>query len=124
MPGKSRNTTKPPVGDEENVELDELETPEVEEVEEVDDTPEAEIPAVVEQPKAATKPATKKAAEIPTAEVVNTASGAKLVKVQFIVNHSFSIGVVRHEMKKGDRMTVELHLANLFAQRNIAYIVG
>lgn len=127
MPGKSRNTVKPPVDGEENLELNEVETPEVEEVEEVEETPEAEVAAVVEeqpkpqQPKAAAK---KVAVEVPTAEVVTKAGGAKNVKVQFIVNHSFSIGVTRYDMKKGDRMTVELHLANLFASRNIAYIVG
>jgi nucleoid-associated protein YgaU len=125
MRGKSRNTSKPTVDSEKNLELDELETPEVEEIEEVTEIPEAEVAAVVEeQPKPQPKAAEKVSAGVPTAEVVTKESGAKNVKVQFIVSHSFNIGVVRYDMKKGDRMMVELHLANLFASRNIAYIVG
>jgi len=55
------------------------------------------------------------------AEVV--APKQKLYKVKFLENHEFCVGTEKHTTKKGDVLKVELHLANLFGQRKIAYMV-
>jgi len=95
--------------------------------EEVVETPsEVLTPAV---PVTDSKSANKKSQAIKKAEVVEEVvdspiSGGKFVKIHFVVDHTFSIGVQKHEMKKGDRMQVELHLANILSERKIAYIIG
>jgi hypothetical protein len=87
--------------------------------EEVLEVPTLDPVVVVEESKG--KPAKKTL--VLTDEVVESGAQGREVRVTFIVDHDFNIGTVRHEMKKGDKMKVELHIANLFAQRSIAYIV-
>ena len=52
------------------------------------------------------------------------ADTSKRVKVTFIKDHQYSVGLDKFDMKKGDKAIVELYMANLFASRNIAYITG
>lgn len=131
MPGRKKDGALP---EEEVNDVLDNETPEVEEVvEEVVDTAVTEEDAakqktpptpVKEEAPAPKKPATaKKVAE--AAEVVEaSAKKGKWVKVSFIQAHTFNIGTQRIEAKKGDRMDLELHLANLFAERRIAFIIS
>ena len=62
------------------------------------------------------------AKEEDVAEEVN--KKVKLYKVKFLENHEFSVGITKHNAKKGEVVQVELHLANLFASRKIAYMLG
>ena len=48
----------------------------------------------------------------------------KLYRIKFLENHEFYVGVEKHSAKKGDVLEVELHLANLFGQRKIAYMLS
>lgn len=48
----------------------------------------------------------------------------KLYRIKFLENHEFYVGVEKHNAKKGDVLQVELHLANLFGQRKIAYMLS
>jgi pyridoxine/pyridoxamine 5'-phosphate oxidase len=64
---------------------------------------------------------------VPTVAVATadaeTKSVVRKVKVKFIKDHTFNINTDKFQMKKDQTMKVELHLANTFAQRNIAYIL-
>lgn len=48
----------------------------------------------------------------------------KLYRIKFLENHEFYVGIEKHSAKKGDVLEVELHLANLFGQRKIAYMLS
>ena len=48
----------------------------------------------------------------------------KLYRIKFLENHEFYVGVEKHSAKRGDVLEVELHLANLFGQRKIAYVLS
>ena len=98
----------------------------VEIAEEVVETPlEVLVPEVVVSDKLSNKkPAVAKKAEVVEEVVDSPMTGGKFVKVHFVQDHTFSIGVQKHEMKKGDRMQVELYIANTLSERKIAYIIG
>lgn len=46
------------------------------------------------------------------------------VKVKFLKDHTFNIGTKKYEMLKGQTLEVEIHLANGFAARSIAFLVN
>lgn len=84
---------------------------------------------VVDIPPAPVKPVVAKTAPAKPVVVLDVVSESnadtsKRVKVTFIKDHTYSVGLDKFDMKKGDKAIVELYLANLFASRNIAYITG
>lgn len=52
------------------------------------------------------------------------AKKVKMYKVKFIEKHEFNVGGVLNKCKKGDVLSVELHIANQLSQRKLAYILG
>lgn len=84
------------------------------------DQPKAETPKA-ETPKAETPKAPAKAEEDAVVETVE--KKAKLYKVKFLKNHEFFVGTEKHTCKKDDVLKVEIHMANLFSQRQIAFII-
>ncbi len=64
-------------------------------------------------------------AEIERADTVIVEDGKPImVKVKFIKAHDFNVGPKKYSARKDDRLLVEMHLANKFVSRQIAYIVG
>lgn len=63
-----------------------------------------------------------KISEEKTAELAE--KKVRTVKVKFIEDHTFQVGTDQTKAKKGDVISVEIHTANKFVSRKIAYILG
>jgi hypothetical protein len=98
---------------------------EVEDPEGIEEQPSSttEEPVVVPSAPATAKAPAKKLAAPKVEEVEEASNGARMVRVRFVKDHTFNIGTETFSYKAGDTAKVELHLANLFSQRNIAYIL-
>ena len=105
------------------------EKPQAQEPEVLDEVPEIVegveegLPAVQIPSPAPVVPTHRVQATVPTVVAAQNKKDNRFT-VQFIKDHEFNVAGVAHTCKKGDKMKVEIQIANKLVERSIAYIIS